>query len=98
MCNILESFLIPIPVILELESPLLKSHIPLWGNECELEFQLLNLDPISEPILTPELLLDLIQIPVSVLVPVLPEFKSIISSFRTLFWDKGVDKLTPKLF
>ena len=43
LSDILESVLIPIPVILELESPTLGSHIPLWGNECELEFQLLNL-------------------------------------------------------
>ena len=78
LSNILESVLIPIPVILELESLFLESHIPLRENECRLEFQLLDLDLIPEPILTPELLLDLIQIPVSVLVPVLPEFKSII--------------------
>ena len=32
LSNILESVLIPIPLILELESPILESHIPLWGN------------------------------------------------------------------
>ena len=48
LSNILESVLILIPVILELESPILESHIPLWGNECGLEFQLFNLDPLSE--------------------------------------------------
>jgi len=30
LSNILESVLVPIPVILELESPILESHIPLW--------------------------------------------------------------------
>jgi len=48
LSNILESVLIPIPIILELESPILKSHIPLWEIEYELEFQLLDLDPLSE--------------------------------------------------
>jgi len=62
LSNILESVLVPIPVILELESPILKSHIPLWENECGLEFQLLDLDPLPEPISTPEPLLDLTQI------------------------------------
>ena len=35
--NILESVLIPTPIIPELESPTL-SHIPLWENDCRLEF------------------------------------------------------------
>ena len=46
LSNILESILIPTPVIFELESPIL-SHIPLWENEYGLEFQLLDLDPTS---------------------------------------------------
>ena len=58
LSNILESVLIPIPVILELESPILDGHIPSWGNECVLEFQLLDLDPLPELIWTPESLLD----------------------------------------
>jgi len=45
-------------VIFELESPILQSHIPLRKNECEPEFQFLSLDPIFEPILTIEPLLD----------------------------------------
>ena len=81
LSNILESVLIPIPIILELESPILESHIPLWENNYGLEFQLLDLDPIHEPILTPEPLRNLSQIPESVLVHVLPESKSIIPSF-----------------
>ena len=59
LSSILESVLITIPVILDLESPILESHILLWGNECGPEFQHLDLDPISELILTPESLLDL---------------------------------------
>ena len=59
LSNILESVLILTPVILELESPIL-SHIPSLGNECGLEFQLLNLDPLPEPISTLEPLLDLV--------------------------------------
>ena len=37
LSNILESVLIPTPIILELESPVL-SHIPLLENICGLEF------------------------------------------------------------
>jgi len=50
LSNILESVLILISVILELESPILESHIPLWGNECGLESQLLDLDLLLEQI------------------------------------------------
>jgi len=38
LSNILESVLIHLPIILELESPILGSHIPLWGNERGPEF------------------------------------------------------------
>ena len=38
----------------ELESPIL-SHISLLGNEYGLEFQILDLDPLPEPISTPVL-------------------------------------------
>ena len=69
LSNILESVLVPTPVILELESPILESHIPSWGNECVLEFSLLDLDPFLEQISTPEPLLDLSHFPESVLVP-----------------------------
>ena len=84
------------PVILELESPIL-SHIPLWGNECELEFQLHNLDPLPEPIAAPKPLLDLSHFPESVLVPILPKSKTIIPSFHTPFWDKAVDKIDSEI-
>ena len=64
--NILESVAILIPFVPELESSILESHIPLWKNECRLEFQLLDLDLIPEPILIPKPLLNLSQIPKSV--------------------------------
>ena len=73
--NILESVLVPTPIIPELESPIL-SHIPLWENDCGLEFQLLDLDPLLEPSSTPEPLLDLSYFPESVFVPVLLTSKS----------------------
>ena len=88
--------MIPPPIILELESPIL-SHIPLLENTCGLEFQLLDLDPLPEPISTPEPLLGLIYFLESVLVSVLPKSKSIIQSFHTLFWDKGIDKIDPEI-
>ena len=94
LSNILESVLIPTHIILELESPIL-SHIPLWENECGLEFQLLDLDPLSEPISNPEPLLDLSHFSESVLVPILSKSKSIIPSFQTPFG--SLTKLTPKL-
>ena len=37
LSNILESVLIPTPVMPELESPISESHIPLWENECGLD-------------------------------------------------------------
>ena len=92
LSNILKSVLIPTPVILELESPIL-SHIPLWENDCGLEFQLLDLDKLLEPSSTPEPLLDLSFFAESVLVPVLLTSKSIIQSFHTPFWDKAVDTI-----
>jgi len=54
---ILKPTLIPIPMKLEHEPPILDSHIPLLGNECELEFY--NLDQTHEPTLTLEPKLDL---------------------------------------
>ena len=97
MSNILESVLSLIPVILELESTILENRIPSWGNECGLEFQLLYLEPLSELISTPEPLLDLSLFPESILVPVLPESKSIISSFHIPFQNKGVDEIDSEI-
>ena len=88
---ILESVLIPILVILELESPTLGSHIQLWGNDCGLKVQVLDLDPLPKQILTPESLLDFSQFSESIVVYALPDSRSIISSFHTPFWNKGVE-------
>ena len=96
LSNILESVLIPTPAVLELES-LILSHILLLGNECGLEFQLLDLEPLLEPFSTTKPLLDLSHFPESVLVLVLPKSKSIIPSFHTPFWDKGVDKIDSEI-
>ena len=97
LSNILESVLIPTPIILELESPILESHIPLLENECGFEFQLVDLDLLPESISTLEPLLDLSHFPELVLVPVLPVSKSIILSFHTPFWDKAVDKIDSEI-
>ena len=71
--------LIPIPINLEIEPPILNSHIPLIENECE--FQFFYVDSTLKPNLTLEPKLDLSHIPESVLVPVPFTFepKSIIS-------------------
>ena len=84
-----------VPVHCEIESPIFYNHIPLMGKVCE--YQLLDLDPLPEPILTPEPLLDISQISESVLVPALPESKPIILSFHTPFWDKGLDKFDSEI-
>ena len=47
--------------------------------------------------MTPESLLDLSQIPESVLASTLPESKSIILSFHTPFWDKAIDKFDSEI-
>ena len=55
------------------------------------EFQFLDLDPLSELILTPEPLLDFSDFPELIVVHALPDSRSIILSFHTPFWDRGVD-------
>jgi len=67
LTDIFESVLIPMPVILELELPIMQSHNPLRENE------FLDLDPIFEPISTPKPLVDFNQFSKSVLVPVSPK-------------------------
>ena len=47
-----EPTFIPVPIDLEMKSPILDSHIPLMGKEYE--FQFLNLDSTLEPKLTLE--------------------------------------------
>ena len=59
-----KSILIPIPIELEHEPPILDSHTSLLGNECE--FQFYDLDQTHEPTLTLEPKIDLSFIPESV--------------------------------
>jgi len=66
--HISEPTLISLIVNLELESPILQSHISLMGTKCEPQF--FDLDPIFYPISTRKLLLDFSQISESVLIPV----------------------------
>ena len=79
MDPILKPTQIPIPIELEHEPHILDNHIPLLGNECELE--LYDLDQTHELTLTLELKLDLSFIPESVSVPIpfIVELKSSIS-------------------
>ena len=65
---ILEPTLIPIPIDLEHEPPILDSHIPLLGKECKSQF--FDLDSTLEPKRTLEPKLDLSQFYESALVPV----------------------------
>jgi len=97
--NILESVLIPTPIIPELESPTL-SHIPLWENDCRLEFQFLDLDPLLDPSPTPEPLLDLSFFPESVLdpEPIILESKSTILPSHILLLDIGIDHDSVMIF
>ena len=96
LSNILESVLIPNPP--ELESLILDSHIPSWGNECGPELYLFDLDPLPEPISTPESLLDLSIFPELVLIPIFPKSKSIIPFFHTPFLDKVIDKFDSEIY
>ena len=65
---ILKSTLIPVPIELEHEPLILDSHIPLLGNEYELQFY--DLDQTHEPTPTLESKLDFCFIPESISVPI----------------------------
>jgi len=69
----------------EIESPIFQNHIPLMGQVCE--HQNFDLDPNFELILTPNLLLNLCQLPESVFVLAHFEPKSIIFHNHTQFSD-----------
>ena len=88
---ITEPTMIPIPIDLKTEPPILDSHIPLMDHECELKF--FDLEPTIESKLTLEPKFDLSHIPESVLVPVLfiLEYKSIILPTHIPLLDQGVD-------
>jgi len=83
-----EPTFISIPIHLEIEAPILDSHIPLLGRECESQF--FDLDPIIEPIPTLEPEVDFIEL---VLVPELfiSEPKSSIPQNHILLLDQGID-------
>ena len=88
--HILGLTLIPIPINLEHEPSILESHNPLMRNEYEP--LLFDLHPTLEPNMTLESLLDLNQLPESVLVPVplTLEPKSTISPIHIQLLDQGV--------
>ena len=90
--QILKPTLIPIPIELEHELPMLHSHIPLLRNECELEFY--DLDQTHEPTLALEAKLDLSFIPESVSVPIpfIVELKSSISQNHIPLLDQDLDQ------
>ena len=83
-----EPTFIPVPIDLEIESPILDSQISLMGKECE--FQFLDLDSTLEHKLTLEPKVDFPEL-VLVPKPIILEPKSITSSNHILFLDKGVD-------
>ena len=84
----LEPTFIPVPINLKIESPILESHIPLMGKECE--FQFLDLDSTLEPKLTLEPTVDFFEL-VLVLEPIILEPKSTIPSSHILLLDIGID-------
>ena len=79
---------IPVPIDLEMESPILDSHIPLMGKECE--FQFLDLDSTLEPKLTLEPKVDFPEL-VMVSKLIILESKSTIPPSCILLLDIGID-------
>ena len=80
--------LIHIPIELEHEPPILDSHIPLLGNEYELQFY--DLDQTHEPTPTLEPKFDLSFIPESVSVPIFSLLSTNHAFYKTTFhcWTK----------
>jgi len=91
---ILKPTLISIPIELEHEPLILNSHIPLLGNECEIQF--FDLDQTLEPTPILEPKLDLSFIPESVLIsiPFIVEPKSSISQNHIPLFDQDLDQNT----
>ena len=83
-----EPTFIPVPIDLEIESPILDNHISLMGKECE--FQFLDLDSSLEQKLTLEPKVDF---PVLVLAPepIILEPNSTIPPSHILLLDIGID-------
>jgi len=79
---------ISISIDLEIESPILDSHVPLMGKECE--FQFLDLDSTLEPKLSLEpnvYFLELVLVPE----PIIFESKSTIPPSHILLLNIGID-------
>jgi len=83
-----EPTFIPIPIDLEIESPILDSHIPLMEKECE--FLFLDLDSTLEPKLTLELKVNFLEL-VLVPEPIILESKSTIPLNHILLLDIHMD-------
>ena len=87
---ILKPTLIPIPIELEHEPPMLDIHISLLENECELQFY--DLDETYKPTLTlePKLDLSFILELISIRIPFIVESKSSISQNHISLLDQGL--------
>jgi len=83
-----EPTFIPVPIDLKVESPILNSHIPLMGKECE--FQFLDLNSTLELKLTLEPTIDFFEL-VLVPEPIILESKSAIPPSHILLLDIGID-------
>ena len=81
-------------VNLKLELSILQNHIPLMENVCESDLQVFDLDPILKSISTPKPVLDLNQIPESVLISELLtlEPKSILLPYHIQLLDKDMQQ------
>ena len=88
----LEPTFIFVSIDLEIESPILDSHIPLMGKECE--YQLLDLDSTLEPkpTLKPQ-----VNFPEFVLFPepIILKSKSTNPPSHILLWDISIDHTDP---
>jgi len=84
----LEPTFIPIPIDLEIESPVLDNHIPLMRKECKFHF--FDLDPTLEPIPTLEPTLDFPEL-VIVPKPITLEPRSTIPASHIALLDIGID-------
>jgi len=89
-----ELTLIPVPIDLEIESPILGSHIPLMKNECEFNF--FDLEPTIEPKPTLEPKLDFSEL-VLIHDPFILEPKSTIPPSHILLLDQGIDHNDSKI-
>ena len=83
-----EPTIIPAPINLEIESPILGRHILLMGKECKIEF--FDLDSILKPKLTLKSKIDFLKL-VLVSEPITLEPKSTIHPSHILLLDIGIN-------